>query len=214
MNKSSGRASDTPGASRRELARERTRAELMAAAGAAFSAKGFHGTSMGQIAAGAGYATGTLYLYFKDKDDLYISLLEDKVRAMLAFCGEAVTSETTVRGQFESLIRGRLAFHEAHRDFFQIYAREGVAPGTRDAPGQWSRVEALCRESVEFTRSVIVRCQRLGLLRKEDPLLLALSLNSILMNISREWMMSGDSKTLRDHAPFVIRLFLEGAQKL
>jgi len=214
VNRSSNLSPSPPAANRREQARERTRRDLLTAAGAAFSANGFHGTSMEQIASAAQYATGTLYLYFKDKDDLYISLLEDKIREMLRFCQEAVTQAGTARERFDALIRSRLTFHEEHRDFFKIYAREGMTPGHKDAQGQWSRVEALCRESLEFTQTVITKCQRGGLLRKEDPTLLALSLNGILMNISREWMTSEPSASLQDRAPFVIRLFLEGAQKL
>jgi len=51
-------------------------AAILRAASAIFNAKGYSKTSMAEIARNAGVADGTLYLYFKNKEDL--------VRAVLA----------------------------------------------------------------------------------------------------------------------------------
>lgn len=45
----------------------------------AFARKGFYNTKVSEIAAEAGVADGTIYLYFKNKDDLLISLFEDRM---------------------------------------------------------------------------------------------------------------------------------------
>lgn len=45
----------------------------------AFAKKGFYNTKVSEIAAEAGVADGTIYLYFKNKDDLLISLFEDRM---------------------------------------------------------------------------------------------------------------------------------------
>lgn len=45
----------------------------------AFAKKGFYNTRVSEIAGEAGVADGTIYLYFKNKDDLLISLFEDRM---------------------------------------------------------------------------------------------------------------------------------------
>jgi AcrR family transcriptional regulator len=55
----------------------RTLAKLLDAAVGELTAHGYHGTRMARIAKAAGVAHGTLYVYFKDKDDLLAALQAD-----------------------------------------------------------------------------------------------------------------------------------------
>lgn len=59
---------------RRERERERRRQQIMVAAKRVFTDKGFGKATMEDIATEAELSPGTLYLYFKNKDELYASL--------------------------------------------------------------------------------------------------------------------------------------------
>lgn len=59
---------------RKERERERRRQQIMVAAKRVFSQKGFSKSTMEDIAREAELSPGTLYLYFKNKDELYASL--------------------------------------------------------------------------------------------------------------------------------------------
>ncbi len=59
---------------RKEREKERRRQQIMVAAKRVFSTKGFSKTTMEDIAKEAELSPGTLYLYFKNKDELYASL--------------------------------------------------------------------------------------------------------------------------------------------
>jgi AcrR family transcriptional regulator len=61
---------------RREERKEETRAELIAAAATVFARRGFHGTSVQEIAREAGYSTGAIYWHFAGKDDLFLAVYE------------------------------------------------------------------------------------------------------------------------------------------
>ena len=50
----------------------------------AFALKGFYNTKVSEIAQKAGVADGTIYLYFKNKDDLLISLFEERMEWIIA----------------------------------------------------------------------------------------------------------------------------------
>jgi AcrR family transcriptional regulator len=76
--------SDSPPAarrSRREKRKQETRAELVAAAAKVFAHRGFHGTSIEQIADEAGYSTGAVYWHFKGKDDVFLAVYEAQAAA-------------------------------------------------------------------------------------------------------------------------------------
>ena len=59
---------------RKERERERRRQQIIVAAKRVFSAKGFNKATMEDIAKEAELSPGTIYLYFKNKDELYASL--------------------------------------------------------------------------------------------------------------------------------------------
>jgi AcrR family transcriptional regulator len=64
-------------------------AEIAAAAKEIFLKKGYFGSTVEEIARGAGVSKGTVYLYFKNKDELYASLMlpsiEESVEMLLGF---------------------------------------------------------------------------------------------------------------------------------
>ena len=55
------------------------RERIMSSAMRVFASKGFYGAKVSDIADDAGVADGTIYLYFKSKDDLLISLFEEQM---------------------------------------------------------------------------------------------------------------------------------------
>jgi TetR/AcrR family fatty acid metabolism transcriptional regulator len=64
------------------------RERILRAAVKVFAKNGFHATRVSEVAKAAGVADGTIYLYFKSKDELLVSLFEDRVERLLAFMRE------------------------------------------------------------------------------------------------------------------------------
>lgn len=69
---------------------EATRRKLMAAAEAEFGAKGFHIASVSSITTRAGVGQGTFYLYFRTKDEIFVTLVREIGRALRRQMREAV----------------------------------------------------------------------------------------------------------------------------
>jgi AcrR family transcriptional regulator len=57
-----------------ERRRQQTRDHLLAAAGQVFAERGFHGASLDEVAAVAGFTKGAVYSNFKNKEDLFLAL--------------------------------------------------------------------------------------------------------------------------------------------
>src|SRR5688572_17395977 len=98
-------ATDSPpssGSERPEKKRPRTskkregsaadkRERILKAAIRVFARKGFYSTRVSEIAKAAGVADGTIYLYFKNKDDVLISIFQDRITKLLEVLGAALS---------------------------------------------------------------------------------------------------------------------------
>src|SRR6476620_9469393 len=77
----------------REERRERTREDLVQAAGRLFTANGFHATTVDAIAAEAGYTKGAVYSNFASKEDLFFAVYERRADAAAAQRVELVADD-------------------------------------------------------------------------------------------------------------------------
>jgi AcrR family transcriptional regulator len=69
--------------SRRQARGDETRQAILAAAREVFVNDGYDGASIRKVAQAAGYTHGTIYLHFRDKDDLLSQLSEEQFRVLL-----------------------------------------------------------------------------------------------------------------------------------
>jgi AcrR family transcriptional regulator len=63
----------------RRRPRDQVREELLAAAARVFARRGFHGASVEAISEDAGLSTGAIYSNFRGKEDLFLSLYEERI---------------------------------------------------------------------------------------------------------------------------------------
>src|SRR5687767_7122304 len=73
--------------------REQTRRDILDAAGRAFARRGFHGASVEAVAAEAGLSTGAVYSNFKSKEELFLTLYEERIERRARELREAVRAE-------------------------------------------------------------------------------------------------------------------------
>jgi AcrR family transcriptional regulator len=67
----------------RKQKQERTRVELIEAAGRVFARRGYHGASVEEVAAEAGYSTGAVYSNFAGKEELFLALNDHELEKRL-----------------------------------------------------------------------------------------------------------------------------------
>jgi TetR/AcrR family fatty acid metabolism transcriptional regulator len=103
--------------------------KILDAAGRLFGTRRFHEVRMDDIAAEAGVGKGTLYRYFKDKDELYLKLLD---RASGQFTGRvqaAVTHQGDTRGRLVALVRTVLDYFDEHPHLLELIQRAELLRG-------------------------------------------------------------------------------------
>ncbi len=99
-------------ADRAEAERAVKRERILDAAETIFAAYGFFAARVSQIAAEAGVADGTIYLYFKSKDDLLISLFESRMERVNSMLATAITGKEP-RIQLREFVRSYLTLVHA-----------------------------------------------------------------------------------------------------
>jgi AcrR family transcriptional regulator len=196
---------------RRERERKQRRDDILHAAEKVFAARGFHAASIEQIASTAEYATGTVYLYFKDKEGLFVELFEDKIRELGNLIRERTADIEDPEEALRQLVMARMDYFERNRAFFTIYAREGMNR-YESRQDRWTGLVQLYEEYLTFLAGIIRGGQRRGVFRKGNPRQFAIALSGMMIQLTRDLLQSQENRCLTDLAPFVTDLFLKGAK--
>lgn len=99
---------------------EATRRRLLTAAEQEFGAKGYHGASVSSITQRADAAQGTFYLYFRSKEELFLTLVRDIGHQLRAHSAQAIAKAGN-RVEAEKLgMEAFLDFAVKHRGLYRI----------------------------------------------------------------------------------------------
>lgn len=88
---------------------EQTRAELVAAARRVFLRSGFHGASLDEISAAAGYTTGAVYSGFGGKDELFLAVVDDHLERRTRLYTDAALAAPDFESANREVIRAAVA---------------------------------------------------------------------------------------------------------
>jgi len=129
-------------------------AGILEAARRTFAKKGFHEATMDDIANAAGVAKGTVYLYYRSKQDVYIAALKFGIAQMYAALVDELKRVSTTEEKLRALIAAKLAYFDENRDFFRIYYSElgqiPIHPAAID-----SEFKALYLEQARFVEAIL-----------------------------------------------------------
>lgn len=96
------------------------RARILKSAIKVFARKGFHETKVAEIARTAGVADGTIYLYFKSKDDLLISVFEETVEELSSRLTTDLVSLPDTASKIRHIVKSQLGIIKAQRDLAEV----------------------------------------------------------------------------------------------
>jgi len=189
------------------------RTDILNAATRVFAEKGYHKATMSDIARQAEYAVGTIYLYFKDKQALYLALTDEKVDELIRRIKERIASANGALEKIKALIEGEFAYFEENEDFFRIYFSEGGLDGwaIKDKPSP-ATVEKIMK-FLDYISSIIKLGQAENVIRKElDPKRTAHLLGSMIKSVIIPWLKDKPSKkeSLKGLSSFILDAFLNG----
>lgn len=119
-----------------EVVSEFRRDQILAAAHEVFATRGFSEATVGEIAAHAGIAKGTIYLYFQSKDEIYRAALHRGLDELQARTRAALAAADGVYAIIRAFVEIKARYFEENREFFQIYLAEFGNVTPHHAPAQ------------------------------------------------------------------------------
>jgi AcrR family transcriptional regulator len=108
-------------AERKRREREQRTSDILSAAEKLFLAKGYDGTTMDDIARAAELGKGTLYLYFRNKEEAYSAIVLKGVRLMNGMFREAVAGKKKGIDKASAMGAAFYEFYEKHPDYCRSF---------------------------------------------------------------------------------------------
>jgi TetR/AcrR family fatty acid metabolism transcriptional regulator len=184
------------------------RERILDAAVRVFAQEGFYNAKVSQIAQEAGVADGTIYLYFKSKDDLLISLFEDRMERINANLRDALGQGKSAREKLRNVVRLHLELISQNRHMAEVICVE-----LRQS-SKFIR-EYANPKFAEFLRIIagaVAEGQKSGELRSDvEPWLVARALFGALDEISLAWLVKSPKAMDLSHATQQLgHLFIDG----
>ena len=105
---------------RREREREERRRQILVAARTLLSKKGLGGTSIQQIAKHAELGVGTIYFYYRSKEELFAALQQEGLEELQDQVKAAGARGKTPTDRLNKIALAYLRFSEEHKDYFDI----------------------------------------------------------------------------------------------
>jgi TetR/AcrR family fatty acid metabolism transcriptional regulator len=171
--------------------RQDKRTLISEAAVEVFAEKGFHQARVADISKRAGVADGTIYLYFKNKDDLLLSIFEDSMTLLVNGAREQLSKETCPLQK----IRTFVSFH-----FQQVQDNRSVAEVLQVELRLSKKFlkdyrPAKLWDYLELLAEVIREGQALGTIRPEvDPFMQMWALFGALDELGMQWVLARNRK--------------------
>ena len=185
------------------------REAILRAAIQVFAEKGYFNSKVADIAGAAGIADGTVYLYFKSKDDILHSIFD---RAMAEFIAEGKREIEELKGPEEKLRRiaelhlEKLGANREMAIVFQVELR-----GSTKFMEEFSA--AGFAEYLDIIRETITEGQRSGVFRDDiKPVVCAKVLYGALDEMVTNWILSKKQYPLAPLAGEVLKIFFGGVR--
>ncbi len=198
--------------SRRERVKLANRRAILSAAEEIFAQKGFYAATTDEIAERAEFSKGALYSYFKSKEEMFFSLVREKVDSLEKKVKESIKSASTPIESIENLIKTHLEFFEENKGFFQIMASER----SRFELGIKDKLRKELMKRFQTYLKKVERPMKAAVDNKDlkniDPNHLAIALIGMVHSFTAQWILTGRESPLTELSPVITRLFFHGAK--
>jgi len=172
-----------------------------------FAEQGFFQSTVSQIAKAAGVADGTIYLYFKNKDDILVQFYEYKTRQIFERFRDAVSQSPTAEEKLRCLIHVHLQEFQNDRHMAIVYQAE-THQNRRLGHEQLKEISKMYRDIIS---EVVELGQEEGTIRKDLYLgLVKRFITGAVDEVINSWIHTDGQYDLVTMADPLVDLFMQG----
>jgi len=163
-----------------------------------FSEKGFHNTTITQISEAADLGKGTIYWYWKSKEELAFSLVEEMLRDFLALIEKARDAEGPAAERFERMVTEVAELYYRETEYLRLLWKFRVDRSYIFSEDYTSRVASYYVRMREALETMLEQGIRGGEFRKMDSKRTAFILLGIAEGLELEWLENEEELSMRE----------------
>lgn len=197
--------------SKEEVVQEFRVQSIQEAAIRVISRKGMAAATMQEIAAEAGVAKGTIYLYFRDREELVEKTFETAIGLLHRRLDDALDADGSFEERLRSIITAHLTFFSENREFFRLYHSLRMPQGSATQQRRQKRTcQPQFRARVDRLAEVLKQAMDAGEVRRLDPHRLALFLTEGTIAIVLERLSEDPPPPENDDVALIVSTLLDG----
>jgi len=195
---------------RKEMEFQLRRSEILNTAVKIFASKGFYTSTMAEISDASGFAIGTLYQFFESKENLYTTMICEKLDMMYSGIRKKVDGAESAIDKIEALIKSYFDYVETNIDFCNLFIRgEGIVPSEEKTQLREKVIKDYLSH-MDFIEGIMRLGMDTAYLRDLDPRIMAFSLFGVIRAHIIGWMLENHDYPLSDKVECVLQIFLRG----
>jgi len=204
----------TPVLSRKEREKHARQQEILKAARELFASKGYHNTTLEEIAHHAEFGKGTIYNYFNSKEELFYGIIDQLTSETLALAQSAVNgSGGGAREKLTAYARAMVSHARDNADLFHLVMREIHRLNSEEFGAGLKLIGTRARKVWEITARPIAEEIRAQRIKPINPLKLAALFDGMVrihcLNLFEKYR-SPEGRGMGDSIEFVVSVFFDG----
>ena len=181
--------------------------QILQAATEVFGRSSFDDASVSEIARKAGVAEGTIYQYFKNKQDLFFSIPHEKTEAFSEQLNAHLEGVTDARDRIRKLVWYYLYFFKTNPDYARSLMLEMRVSRDFRKSGSYKGIRRFTHQALE----ILKEGQEQGIIRRDVDLYLSRQLLlGILEHVVTRWLLKGEREDMLKRHDAVSDLVLNG----
>lgn len=176
--------------------------------------KGMAAATVQEIADEAGVAKGTIYLYFRDRDELIEKTFEGAIGQLVARVDSVLDQDLPFEQKIRGILAAKLGFFSENREFFRLYLTLRIPEGPA---ARQQRKKQAChpeyRARAQKLAGVLKQAMDRGEIRDVDPHRLALFIIEGSTAVILERLTEESSPAQEADVDFMAGLVLDGIRK-
>ena len=197
--------------SRRARERENQRQEILAAALRLFSAKGYHSVTMHEIAEASEFAVGTLYKFFRNKEDLYRELMLESTAAFFGEIRRAIEGQDDEVAQLKSLTKAKFEVFRSNVLLIRLFFTEMHGESFNRRAGLDAEIRRNHEELINFVAAIFASGIQRGRFRPiAAPADLALAFDGVTNAFFFSWFYEPELHPFPEDSDAILDIFFKG----
>ena len=197
--------------SRREREKLWQRREMLSAALDLFSTKGYHNVSMREVAQKSEFAIGTLYKFFKNKEDLYKSLIFEQADRFHEALTKAIEDADDEIEKLRDYIRAKGEVFSENAAMIRLYFAETRGASFNIMAGLDSEIREQHSDFLQKLAMVFESGIKKKIFKKiADPYYLAVSIESITNAFLFLWLEAPERHPYPEDPDLILNIILKG----